>query len=205
MEIGTLRIGLSDVILDEYLMPYIVKFREMYPNINLIIYTSNEDIYKKYNLGLIDIFFNNMPTDLPNQGVFEEVKTLTNCFVASEKFKDYKNKKLDYKALEELPLLVLNKGSINRNRLDDFCYKHKIKLNCKMEFSSNNLVKKFTLNGFGIGMLDEEYVKEELKNKKLFKLDIDVPLDRKFLIMFYNEHNQNLALKKFIDLIREEQ
>lgn len=52
-------------------------------------------------------------------------------------------------------------------------------------------------------MLDEEHIKEELENKKLFKLDLGIPLDRKYLTMYYNKRNNNLALKKFVEIIRK--
>lgn len=136
MEKGILKIGVSEVILDEYLMPYIQEFNEKFPNISLKIYTYNTDLIKKYQLGLVDIIFKNMPSDLtPDNCIIEEVRTLTNCFVASEKYSEYKNKKLSNKDLERLPLLLLNKGTVNRERLDNYCYNNNIKLNCKVECS----------------------------------------------------------------------
>ena len=71
-----------------------------------------------------------------------------------------------------------------------------------MEFGSNTLIKEFTEAGFGIGLLTEEHVKDELDNNKLFKLNIDLPLKDKYLGMVYNIENKSLVAKNFIKYIK---
>lgn len=71
-----------------------------------------------------------------------------------------------------------------------------------MEFGSNTLIKEFTEAGFGIGLLTEEHVKEELNNNKLFKLNIDLPLKEKYLGMVYNTENKSLVTKNFVKYIK---
>lgn len=204
MELGTLRIGVSKVIIDEFLMPYIVKFNSEYPKIEIKILTDNSNLLEKYDLGLVDIIFTNMPAEIPEKCKYVKLISLNNCFAANERYQEYKNKKLKDTDLEKLPLLLLNKGTINRNRIDEYCSERNIKLNPVIELGSNSLVKEFTLNGVGIGMLDEEHIKEELENGKLFKLDIEATLTEKCLGMCYNPHNSNLALKKFIKMFEQD-
>lgn len=204
MEIGTLRIGASKVIIDEFLMPYIIKFKNKYPKIDIKILTDNTNLLEEYELGLVDIIFTNMPAEIPNKCKFVKLITLNNCFAANEIYKEYKNKKLKPIDLKNLPLLLLNKGTVNRTRIEEYCSNKNIQINPKMEFGSNSLIKEFTLNGFGIGMLDEEHIKKELESGKLFKLDINIPLTEKYLGMCYNENNSRLALKEFIKMIEKD-
>lgn len=204
MEVGTLRIGVSKVILDEFLMPYVIKFKDKYPKVNVQILTDNTNVLEKYELGLVDIIFTNMPAEIPDKCKFVKLITLHNCFAANEKYKQYKNKKLRVSDLEKIPLLLLNRGTINRNRIEEYCSNKNIRIDPKMEFGSNSVVKEFTLSGFGIGMLDEEHIKKELENGELFKLDIDIPLKEKYLGMCYNQNNLNPALIEFIKIIEAE-
>jgi len=204
MEMGTLRIGASKVIIDEFLMPYIIKFKNKYQKIDIKILTDNTNLLEEYELGLVDIIFTNMPAVIPDKCKFVKLITLNNCFVANETYNEYKNKKLKASDIEKLPLLLLNKGTVNRTRIEEYCNNKNIQINPKMEFGSNSLIKEFTLNGFGIGMLDEEHIKEELESGKLFKLDINIPLTEKYLGMCYNENNSRLALKEFIKIIEED-
>lgn len=204
MESGTINIGASKTIIHEFLMPYIKSFHKAYPNINIKIYTDKtSDIIKKAKMGIIDVIFTNLPYNLPQE--FNEFKLidLHDCFVANEDFSEYKNKKLTIKDLENLPLLVLTKGTATRIRLDNFCEENNIHIKPTMEFSSNTLIKEFTEEGFGIGLLNEEHIKEELQSGKLFKLNINLTLKEKYLGMVYNKENKSLVAKNFIKYIKD--
>ena len=204
MESGTINIGASKTIIHEFLMPYIKSFHKAYPNINIKIYTDKtSDIIKKAKMGIIDVIFTNLPYNLPQE--FNEFKLidLHDCFVANEDFSEYKNKKLTIKDLENLPLLVLTKGTATRIRLDNFCEENNIHIKPAMEFSSNTLIKEFTEEGFGIGLLNEEHIKEELQSGKLFKLDINLTLKEKYLGMVYNKENKSLVVKNFVKYIKD--
>lgn len=204
MESGTINIGASKTIIHEFLMPYIKSFHKAYPNINIKIHTDKtSDIIKKAKMGIIDVIFTNLPYTLPQE--FNEFKLidLHDCFVANEDFSEYKNKKLTIKDLENLPLLVLTKGTATRIRLDNFCEENNIHIKPAMEFSSNTLIKEFTEEGFGIGLLNEEHIKEELQSGKLFKLDINLTLKEKYLGMVYNKENKSLVAKNFVKYIKD--
>ncbi len=204
MESGTINIGASKTIIHEFLMPYIKSFHKVHPNINIKIHTDKtSDIIKKAKMGIIDVIFTNLPYTLPQE--FNEFKLidLHDCFIANEDFSEYKNKKLTIKDLENLPLLVLTKGTATRIRLDNFCEENNIHIKPAMEFSSNTLIKEFTEEGFGIGLLNEEHIKEELQSGKLFKLDINLTLKEKYLGMVYNKENKSLVAKNFIKYIKD--
>lgn len=202
---GTINIGASKTIINEFFMPYIKKFHKEYPNIKIRIFTDKTaDLIKKTKMGLVDIFIANMPYDIPND--FENIKLveLHDCFVASEKFNYLKNKTLSAKDLESLPLLVLAKGTITRMNLDDFCVQNNITIKPEMEFGSNSLIKEFTQEGFGIGMLTKEHVIDDLNNGTLFELDIDLSMKRKYLSLVYDSNRKNnIVIKTFIDFIKK--
>lgn len=205
LESGSINIGASKTIIHEYLMPYIKGFHEMYPKISIRVFTDKtSDLIKKSNMGLVDIIFTNMPYSFPNDYETQKLLELHDVFVANDSFKEYKNKKINIKDLEKLPLLVLTKGASSRIRLDDFCVENNISINPEMEFGSNTLIKEFTEAGFGIGLLTKEHVKKELENGELFELDIQIPLKDKYLGMAYSKSiKNNIIVKKFINYINE--
>ena len=203
MESGVINIGASKTILHEFLMPYIKSFHNQYPKISIRIFTDKtSDLIRKSKMGLIDVIFTNLPYNLPREFEIFKLMDLHDCLVANDSFSEYKNKKLQKKDLENLPLLILTKGATTRIRFDDFCFENGIKINPTMEFGSNTLIKEFTEAGFGIGLLTEEHVKDELDNNKLFKLNIDLPLKDKYLGMVYNTENKSLVAKNFIKYIK---
>lgn len=202
-ESGTINIGASKTIIHEYLMPYIKIFHQKYPNINFRIFTdSKEDLIKNMKLGTIDLFFANLPLDVPNN--FETIKLLElhDVFVANNDYSNLKNKKLTIQDLKEYPILLLNKKTTLRTIFDDYCTDKQISIEPKMEFSSNSLVKDFTEAGFGIGLLTREHIKKELDENKLFELDITISLKKRFLGLFYLKDQQNTVVKNFIQFIQ---
>lgn len=204
LEYGTINIGASKTIIHEFLMPYIKSFHKDYPNINIRIFTDKtSDLIKKSKMGLIDVIFTNMPFNLPNEFESINVMNLHDCFVANENFNYLKNKVIDKESFQKLPLLVLTKGATNRIRLDDYCTINNMTIRPEMEFGSNTLIKEFTIAGFGIGMLTEEHVKEEINNGDLFKLNINFKLNDKYLGLVYNKDNLNLVSKEFIKYIKK--
>ena len=204
LEYGTINIGASKTIIHEFLMPYIKSFHKDYPNINIRIFTDKtSDLIKKSKMGLIDVIFTNMPFNLPNEFESINVMNLHDCFVANQNFNYLKNKVIDKDSFQKLPLLILTKGATNRIRLDDYCAINNMIIKPEMEFGSNTLIKEFTIAGFGIGMLTEEHVKEEINNGDLFKLNINFKLNDKYLGLVYNKDNLNLVSKKFIKYIKK--
>lgn len=203
LDTGILSIGASKTIINEYLMPVIKKFHKSYPNIKLRIYTENvEKLNNSAKLGLIDVILTNLPDNSLEDYEVIKLIDLHDCFVANNDYSYLKNKKLSLKDIKELPLLVLAKGFKSRIRLDELCIKNNITINPEMEFSSNTLIKEFAKAGFGIGMVTEENVKEELNNGDLFKLNIDLDINKKYLGLLYLKDNTRIITKKFIDYVK---
>ncbi len=203
MESGIINIGASKTILHEFLMPYIKDFHEKYPKINIRIFTDKtSDLITKSKMGIIDVIFTNMPINLPSNFDSDKMMILHDCLAANNTYQYLKDKKLEKKDLEKLPLLVLTKGATTRIRLDDYCIENNIEINPQMEFGSNTLIKEFTEAGFGIGLLTEEHIKKELKSGELFKLNLELPLKEKYLGMVWNTDNKSLVAKNFIRYIK---
>lgn len=203
MDSGTINIGASKTILHEFLMPYIKYFHKKYPKINIRIFTDKTaELVKKSKIGLIDVIFTNMPYNMPNEFEIFKLMDLHDCLVANKSFEYLKDKNISKEKLEKLPLLILTKGATTRIRFDDYCTEHNIKIHPEMEFGSNTLIKDFTLAGFGVGLLTEEHVKNELDSGELFKLNIDLPLKEKYLGMVFNKENKSLVSKNFINYIK---
>ena len=205
LEEGNINIGASSVIIHEFLMPFIKEFHKRYPKIHIKIYTDQTSILvKKAKLGIIDILFINMPFTIPEEFESQKLMNLHDCFVATDSFSNLKNKDLNIKDLENLPLLVLNKGSAQRTALDDFCAKNNITIHPEMELGGTPLIKEFTQAGIGIGILTREYIQKELESKELFELNLNLPFQEKYLGMAYEKDKQyNSIVNAFIQIVNK--
>ena len=203
LDFGYINIGASKTILHEFLMKYITEFHKEYPNIVIRVYTDKTSILiKKSKIGLIDIIFTNL--DDTDYSDFKNVRLIkiNDCLAVNESYSNLKDKVISNKELEELPFILLTKGATSRNIFDNVCNKNDIRINPIMEFGSNSLVKEFTLSGFGVGLLTEEFVKDEIKSGKLIKLNTKLNLGSKYIGMLYTKESINYAAKEFISHIK---
>lgn len=203
LDFGYINIGASKTILHEFLMKYITEFHKEFPNIVIRVYTDKTSLLiKKSKIGLIDIIFTNL--DDNDYSDFENVRLIkiNDCLAVNESYSNLKDKVISNNELEELPFILLTKGTTSRNIFDNVCNKNDIRINPIMEFGSNSLVKEFTLSGFGVGLLTEEFVKDEIKSGKLIKLNTKLNLGSKYIGMLYTKESINYAAKEFISHIK---
>lgn len=203
LDFGYINIGASKTILHEFLMKYITEFHKEFPNIVIRVYTDKTSLLiKKSKIGLIDIIFTNL--DDNDYSDFENVRLIkiNDCLAVNESYSNLKDKVISNNELEELPFILLTKGATSRNIFDNVCNKDDIRINPIMEFGSNSLVKEFTLSGFGVGLLTEEFVKDEIKSGKLIKLNTKLNLGSKYIGMLYTKESINYAAKEFISHIK---
>ena len=171
LECGTLNIGVSKTITEKYLMPYLKKFNEEYPNININIHTDYPDkLVKKARNGLIHFIILNLPFEVPKDFEIENLIEVHDIFVATDKYKELKNKVIKLEELNKYPLILQAIHSNTRYNLDNVCDKYNIKLNPKMELASSSLVTEFIKSDFGVGLVTKEYLSDELEKKELFEI-----------------------------------
>lgn len=203
LEYGYLRIGVSKTITQNYLLPFIAKFHEMYPNIKIKIFTDpSKDLLKKINEGIIDFMIINTPSTIPANYEVINLIEIHDCFVASDKYKELKNKVIPLNDLNEYPLIFAANGSNTRHYLDNFCIKNDIYLNPDIELASNSLVTDFALYGFGIGVATKEYISKELESGFLFEIKTKPALPARFISLVYSKDIKlSKAALEFINLI----
>ena len=88
LDTGEVRIGASDMTLQFYLLPYLERFHETYPNIKVIVSNApTPETMKSLHDGRID--FGVVSTPVAVQGDMEliPVREIRNVFVAGEKFR----------------------------------------------------------------------------------------------------------------------
>lgn len=204
LEVGCIRIGISVTLTKEFLLPYLEKFNELYPKVDIQIITSlTEELLPKLNNGLIDIvIFNYNDKNYGNDIDIIKCKKVHDCFVVNKKYLELVNKKLSIKDLNNYPLILQLKKSNTREFLDNLTKKYNVTLKPNIELASYTLVVEFAKIGLGIGYVTKEYIKNELKNKELFELNIEEKIPSRYIaIGLSKNHLPNFSTKKLIEII----
>ncbi|MBP5684705.1 MAG: LysR family transcriptional regulator, partial [Bacilli bacterium] len=191
MEQGILNIGAGNTIMQKYLLPYIKKFHDLYPNINVIVHTVvTEELIKRAQVGLVDIVFTHLPNNIPNNFNIINMKKLHDIFVVNKDSK-YLNKTLNKKDLENLPLILLPFNASNRKNFNKFCSANNIVINPLMEIGNDLIIEECAQNGLGIGLVVKEYVQNKLDNHELFELKNAFKIEEKDLVCLIDYNRMN--------------
>ena len=172
----TIRIGASTTLAKKYLIKYIEKFHDKYPNIIFDIHTdSTHDLIKKLKIGDIDFILSKFPSNIDYDLKYQKIDTMEYIFVASKKYNKLTEKSISVKELENYDIIVQKYPSNSRKNADDFFKENKLNIIPKMNIASSNLLTSLIKMGYGIGYVTDIYVKDELDNKEIYKVNVNVP------------------------------
>lgn len=170
---GEIKIGAGDTLSKYYLLPYLREFHEKYPQIKVQV--TNRTTFETIELlksGKVDFGIINLPIKNRERLVIHEVLTVEDCFVCGEKYKDLAQKPISVKDLSNYPLLLLEKGSNTRGFVDNFFLEHNVEVVPEIELGSVNLLIEFAKIGLGISYVVKDFIEDELRNGKVFKIDL---------------------------------
>lgn len=201
---GSIRIGVSTTITEKFLLPYLKKFHELYPNITIHMYTdiSNELLDKLKN-GLIDLaIVHIIDKDYGYDIDINKIKKIHSCFVVNDTFKELIKKEVSIKELIKYPIILQTKGSNSRDFIEKIEIDNNIIFKNNIESSSYTLISEFAKMGLGIGISTKEYIEEDLNNKLLYEIKLQEKLpDRYIGIATLKNQTPNFSTKKLIEII----
>lgn len=202
LEEGIINIGSTTTISENYLMPYLKKFNELYPKVVINIKNDlTENLIKDLRNGNLDIVImafneNNIIKDLE----LNYITDLNDIFVGNI---EYKNTTLNVDELLKKDILLQKTPSVTRNNFNDFLKKNNFTCNIKMEVVSHSLLASLTENGFGVALLTKEFISDKL-NKSLFEINTDIKVPkRKLGYTIKCGSYPSFSTKKFIDILKE--
>lgn len=167
---GEIRIGVSDSICKYFIMPYIKKFGQMYPNIMVkVINRTTPQLLDVLKSGLIDIAISTLPV---NEDVFNVSPFITveDIFVASNKYKELKGNEISLQELNRYPLVLLQSDSSTRKSVDHFFSSRGLSCSPEIELESLDLLVEFAKIGTGIACVLKESALDSIKAGDLFEV-----------------------------------
>ena len=201
LEAGELKIAAGDAITTHFLLKYLEKFHDLYPDIRIEMASSYSsqmaDFVKEGNA---DIAFVNMPLK-DDELVIEPCAEINDVFVCGADFKQKES--YSWSEIAELPLILLEKNSVSRRFLDTAFKEKNIVLNPQIEMAVHDLLIRFASIHLGVSCVVEQFVERELKSGLLKKLPLDPPLPTRSIGYAYLKNAPlSSAAKAFIELIK---
>ena len=171
LELGEVHIGASDMTLRFYLLPYLERFHEKYPNINVVVSNGpTPETLKALREGKIDFGVVSTPFQTDDGMEVREVRQIEDVFVAGRSFLALKHKTLDFQDLEKLPMISLEDNTSTRSYMDHFLRERGVVLKPEFELATSDMIVQFALRNLGIGCVVRDFAREALDEGTLFEL-----------------------------------
>ncbi|MBS4960162.1 MAG: LysR family transcriptional regulator [Clostridiales bacterium] len=202
LEKGEIRIGASDTVISNYLMPYLEKYNMLYPNINIKV--TNKTTFESLKLlksGEVDLCFVNLPIAKESDLEVIECRKIHDCLIGGTKYRDLAQKGIDIHSLSDYPILLLEESSNSRKFLDQFAQKHGVVLKPIIELGSTDILIDFTRINLGLSFTIKEFLKFE-DRKSIFEIPVypEIPARAVGMVYLKNVTLPNAA-KGFIELL----
>lgn len=200
----TINILVGKVLADKVLVPYINLFQKKYPNIKInLSCTDIKGVKSKLKNDEVDIAIGYYIEDLEDN--YEQKKIsqeLHPIFVCNNNYKELINKTIKVKELEKYPYIISSKGATTYQYALDFFQENNLDITPTMEILGTSLITQLVKNGLGISILTKEFIEEELKNQKLFEIQLEQELETRHLtIITYKNKPLSKEINYLIDLL----
>ena len=174
---GDLTIGASDTLCQYYLLPYLEKFNETCPEVQLhVTNRTTEETVRLLEAGKVDLAFVNLPLEPNPQLEIRHCLEIHDTFLAGKRFTELQNHPLSWQELASLPLILLEKASNSRRYLDHCAAQAGVRLTPAIELGAHSLLVDFARIGLGVACVTREFVGHALDDGMLTELVLEQPL-----------------------------
>lgn len=171
MDLGEVRIGASDMTLQFYLLPYLERFHREYPRIKVNVTNApTPETIRSLEEGKIDFGVVTTPFTSRSSIKQYQVREIHNVFIAGNSFRELEGRELQYKELEDLPCIFLEKNTSTRTFMDAFLAEHGTLLKPEFELAISDMIVQFARRNMGIGCVMEGFAKDAIERGEVFRL-----------------------------------
>lgn len=198
LDSGVINIGATTTISECFLLPYLKRFRELYPNIVInIVNDLSDNLISLLRNGSVDIVFTSYSDFKYKDVSINYICELNDMFFVG---KGYKKNFDSFEDIVNDGILVNKRPSVTRVNFDIFMDKNAIDYVPKMEIVSHGLLVNLVKNNFGVGLLTKEFVENEI-GRNLFYVEpvVNIP-KRKLGYVLKNDFCASFAIKEFVKM-----
>lgn len=203
LESGEVRIGASDMTLQFYLLPHLEKFHQLYPEIKVTVTNApTPQTIDHLQQGRIDFGVVTKPLNVDSHFDVFCVRSVQDVFVAGDKFRYLDGRILEYRELEQLPLICLEGNTSTRSYVDDFLVQRKVQVRPEFELATSDMIIQFAMRNLGIGCVVKDFAGVQLSDGALFELKFKESIpERDMCLIFDNRSTMSVAAAKLKELL----
>lgn len=202
---GEIRIGASDMTLKFYLLSYLEQFHETYPGIRVTVTNAPTPETLRYlQEGKIDFGVVSTPFPVGQHLKVWPVKEIEDIFVAGKNFEYLKGTTLEYRVLEELPIVCLEGNTSTRGYVEQYLKEKNVVLHPEFELATSDMLIQFAERSLGVASVVRDFAEEKIAEGALFRLQFEeqIPL-RQFCVVMDKRVPMSAAAEQMISLLKK--
>jgi len=203
-EMGTINLGVSTTIGKSYFLPKFQKFTKEYPHFKIkIINKPTFDTIKlvqeeKLDLGIIGTTSREADLEFVKLCQIQDILVASNSYVKS----------LNSKSINDIftkgSFMFLEKPNSTRDFIDNYFAKQNLSITPDIEASNMDFLIECAKIGLGITSVIKEFLLNDLENKTLIEIPLDVPIPPRYIgVIYKNSSSLSIATKTLIDFLRK--
>ena len=200
--VGELKIGVGDTISRYFLLPYLEKFHNGYPNIKLkVVNRTTLELCTLLKSGEVDIAICNLPIRDSSLEV-KELMEIHDVFVYGGKYKKNLSKYLTLEEIAKFPLILLEPKSNSRQYVEKYILSKGIRIKPEIELGSHELLLEFAKINLGISCVIREFSQEYLQAGVLYEVQTTEEIPKRSIgVCYLKSVSLSPASEKFVDLL----
>ena len=197
---GQLRIGASDTICRYFLIRYLKRFHQTYPDVRIKVTNSTSigcaELLQK---GQVDFIVCNYPNSgLRGHFQIKKLMDFQDIFVANPEYFPVDSNHTDLKKIMDYPILMLSSKTTTSEYLHKVFVSHNLKLLPEVELNSNDLLVDLARIGLGIACVPDYMLNY---NKELTQIELEEPLPaRQLVLVQHDELPISQAAERFLKM-----
>ena len=203
LKAGELKIGASDMTLQYYLLPYLEKYHEDYPEIKVNITNGpTPETLLGLQSGKIDFALVSTPFETDERYEVMQVRQIEDVFVAGHRYTQLKNHMTDFSELLHYPIISLEKNTSTRKYMDNLLRKEGIILRPEFELATSDMIIQFAIRNLGIGCVVRDFALPYLESGRLFELRFNKMIPkREICVVTDKKVPLSLAAEKLLEML----
>lgn len=202
--IGHLKIGVSNTLCKYVLLPYLKGFVEKYPHVNISI----ESQATNHTLEMLDsrnIDLGLVAEPKNRRGLnFTPVMEISDAFVCTPAYME--NLLLREGETPNIfrtgNIILLDRSNMSRKHVDSYLTDNQIEVNQLLEVTDMTLGIEFAKIGLGISCVVKEFVAEDLKNRNLIEIPLELPIPKRVIGFAYHYADESDTLREFLEFCK---
>lgn len=201
LNMGHIRIGVSNTLCKFVLLPYLKKFISLYPHIDIAIECqSSSHTQLMLEQQRLDIGLIAEPAGGKNL-CFLPVMEIEDIFITTPQYLDHLRQRegADVDVLESGNFLLLDSTNLTRHFIDEYLRDNGLVFNHTLEISNMDLLIEFVRIGLGIGCVIKEFIQADLDQGTLIQVSLGTQIHQRMVGFAHPPNVESKALTTFIN------